>query len=92
MTEKQVASHEKRAERFQDSGDCYIHVEMKDGKCEMMIAGDPLALIHSLVGILDRMGHLSGVGHETMLEVLNKYSYDLYHEDDIEILQGANDD
>ena len=90
MTTREKESHIKKADKFKEEGDCYLHVEMKGGKkCEMMIAGDPMAIIHAITGVLDRMGELNGVGHDVMLDILNKYSYDLYHADMIDAINEA---
>jgi len=59
------------AEGFQGEGDCYIHVEMKGGKnCEVLLAGDGLAVLHGLCGAVQRLGEIKGGAFETTLNAM----------------------
>lgn len=60
--------HMKEAAKFQGEGDCYIHIEMKDGKrCERICAGDILGMIHGTCGIIDNLAKYTD---RTFYEVL----------------------
>lgn len=59
----------KEAEHFANINDAYIHVEMKNGQnCEIIIAGDGLALIHAVGGIIERLGQLNNTSFENTIE------------------------
>lgn len=60
------------ANQFNHEMDCYIHVEMKDGKnCEIVMAGGGLALLHGLAGVTERMGTLSDTPFDEVLKAIN---------------------
>ena len=74
-----MIDHEKKlkeAEEFNSSGDCYIHVEMKNGKkCERLVGGDGLAIIHGLVGVIEKIGELTGNSFDDTMMAINEYKY-----------------
>lgn len=60
------------ADQFKHEMDCYIHVEMKDGKnCEIVMAGGGLALLHGIAGVVERMGTLSDTPFDEILKAIN---------------------
>lgn len=63
----------KESEQFAGENDCYIHVEMKDGKCERLIAGDGLAIIHGLCGAIDRFATLLKTSFNATLMALKEW-------------------
>ena len=59
----------KEAEHFSNFNDAYIHVEMKNGRnCEIILAGDSLALIHAVGGIIERLGQIQNASFENTIE------------------------
>ena len=55
--------------RFCNTGDCFIHVEMQDGKnCEVLVAGDGLAILHGIGCVINRMGEKAGIGFTDTIE------------------------
>lgn len=61
------------AERFQGEGDCYLHIEMKGGTgCEVLMAGDGMAILHGLCGAIKRLGEIRGVDFATVLGALRE--------------------
>lgn len=66
----------KESEQFAGENDCYIHVEMKDGKnCERLIAGDGLAIIHGLCGAVDRFSTLTGNSFDETLMAMRDWHH-----------------
>ena len=64
----------KEANYFNKDGDCYVHIEMKGGKdCQMIMAGDGLALLHGITGAVHRLGVLSNNSFLETLEKINEY-------------------
>lgn len=71
-----MINHEEKMEeskQFTGEDNCYIHVEMKDGHCERLIAGDGLAIIHGLCGAIDRFATLSNTSFDATLQALKAW-------------------
>lgn len=59
------------AQDFDGPGDCYIHVEMMNGKnCEIVIAGGGQALAWGVAGIINRIAVKSGTSFQEVLEAV----------------------
>lgn len=63
----------KESKQFTGEDDCFIHVEMKDGHCERLMAGDGLAIIHGLCGAIDRFATLSKTSFDATLQALKAW-------------------
>ena len=60
---------------FCHRGDCYIHVEMCNGKnCNIIIAGDGQAIVHGVVGIIHRISEKAEISFKETLKLLRDYN------------------
>lgn len=75
--------HQNEAKKFKDEYDCYIHVEMKDGDSEQYVSGNVLAVMWSLMMIINRTSFDTDNSFEASLALL-KQMYDDY----VEMLTG----
>lgn len=51
----------KMGQHFQGETDCFIHVEMKDGKnCECAVAGGGMAVLHGVGAVINYVAMVSG--------------------------------
>lgn len=68
----------KMAEEHQGDDDAFIHAEMLHGRnCEIVIAGNGVALLYALTGIIDRFSELADADFDETIEAI-KTMYDEY--------------
>lgn len=65
----------KESEQFKGESDCYIHIEMKNGVCERIIAGHGLAIIHGLCAAVDRLATLTGNSFDETLMAMQEWHH-----------------
>lgn len=64
----------KEAEKFQGEGDCFIHIEMKNGKhCERLCGGDIVAILHGTVGLIDNLARYTNSTFADVLKDIRGY-------------------
>lgn len=63
----------KEAAQFSGEYSCYIHTEMKNGgKCETVLAGDGVAILHGICGEIERVAQISGATFEQTLDTIRE--------------------
>ena len=77
--------HMKEAEEFIGVGSCYIHSEMKNHSApKLLIAGDFIAMMWSVVGMINRIAYKTGHTFEqtaTMIFMMPKHGYETISKD-----------
>lgn len=67
----------KESEGFGGEKDCYIHLEMKDGRCERIMGGGTLPIFHALSGVIVEIAKATNKTPGEVIIALSEYQQTL---------------